>query len=125
METGSGCKTCASKGGGSVQGKIVWLLRKSGPNASPALAEKVGTTSTEQVKAQVKGEGLLVLDGYDKDDPNDVKALDQYRLAISDNGKVVGGISLNGGSWTGQFIAVRVQLLMENCQPHYAPKPKC
>jgi len=36
-----------------------------------------------------------------------MKGTDQYRLAISDNGKVVGGITLNGGSWTGQFIAMR------------------
>jgi len=26
-----------------------------------------------------------------------MKSTDQYRLAISDNGKVVGGITLNGG----------------------------
>jgi hypothetical protein len=25
------------------------------------------------------------------------------------NGKVAGGITLNGGSWTGQFVAVRAQ----------------
>lgn len=50
-----------------------------------------------------------MFNGYEKDDPNGIIDLDQYRLAISDNGKVVGGITLNGGSWTGQFIAVRAE----------------
>jgi hypothetical protein len=66
-------------------------------------------TDTELVKGEMKGDGLLVLNGYEADDPAHMKSVDQYRLAISDNGKVVGGITLNGGSWTGQFIAVRAQ----------------
>ena len=57
----------------------------------------------------MKGEGLLVLNGFETDDPNHIKAADQYRLAISDNGKVLVGITLNNGSWTGQFIAMRTQ----------------
>jgi len=94
---------------GGIRGKIVWTLRKVGSNASDTYASKVGMSATEFVKGEMKGDGLLVLNGYEKDDPNDVIGIGQYRLAISDNGKVAGGITLNGGSWTGQFIAVREQ----------------
>jgi hypothetical protein len=106
LETGPGCKTCAVISEGGIRGKIVWTLRKAGTNAT---AETTGTTFTELVKGELKGDGLLVLNGYEMDDPTHMKGIDQYRLAISDNGKVVGGITLNGGSWTGQFIAVRAQ----------------
>jgi hypothetical protein len=109
LETGLGCKTCAAAGDGSIRGKIVWMLRKTPANATPELAAKVGMTGTELVKGKRKGEGLLVLNGYQKDDPNNIIGLDQYRLAISDDGKVIGGITLNYGPWTGQFFAVRAQ----------------
>jgi hypothetical protein len=109
LETEPGCKTCAVIGDGGIRGKIVWTLRKAGSNATPESADKVGTTATELVKGEMKGDGLLVLNGYEADDPAHIKGTDQYRLAISDNGKVVGGITLNGGTWTGQFIAVRAQ----------------
>jgi len=114
LETGPSCKTCAVISEGGIRGKIVWTLRKAGTNAT---AEPGGTTFTELVKGEMKGNGLLVLNGYEADDPAHIKGTDQYRLAISDNGKVVGGITLNGGSWTGQFIAVRVQ-------PPERPKPQ-
>jgi hypothetical protein len=107
LDAGSGCKTCAVAGDGSIRGKIVWTLRKAG-SKSPELAGQVGATSTELVKGERKGDGLLVLDGYQKEDPGNLKALDRYRLAISDNGKVLGGITWNGGAWTGQLIAARV-----------------
>ncbi len=106
LETGPSCKTCAVIGEGGIRGKIAWTLRKAGSNAT---AESAGTTLTELVKGEIKGEGLLVLNGYEADDPSHLKGTDQYRLAISDNGKVMGGITLNGGSWTGQFIAAREQ----------------
>jgi len=109
LETGSNCKSCAVVSDGLIRGRIVWMLRKEGSSTRPEFAAKVGLTATEIVKGTMKSDGLLVLNGYEKDDPNGIIDLDQYRLAISDNGKVVGGITLNGGSWTGQFIAVRAQ----------------
>jgi hypothetical protein len=117
LETGPSCKTCAVVSDGGTRGKIVWTLKKVGSNASDTYASKVGMTGTEFVKGEMKGDGLLVLNGYEKDDPNGIIGIDQYRLAISDNGKVVGGITLSGGSWTGQFIAVRAQ-------PAEKPKPQ-
>ncbi|MGD0547929.1 MAG: hypothetical protein ABR991_08910 [Terracidiphilus sp.] len=109
LESGTACKSCAAAGDGSIRGRIVWTLRKVPANASAELAAKVGLTATEFVKGERKGDGLLVLNGDDKDDPNRIIAIDQYRLAISDDGKVIGGITLNHGSWMGQFIAQRAQ----------------
>jgi hypothetical protein len=109
LETGSNCKACAASGDGSVRGTIVWTMRNAPTKASPEEAAKVGMTATEFVKGERKGEGLLVLNGYKKDDPNSIFSLDQYRLAISDNGMVIGGITNNNGSWTGQLIALRAQ----------------
>ena len=103
LEQGRGCKTCALAGEGSVRGRIVWTLRKAGPKSGG----EVGATSTELVMGEMKGEGLLVLNGYERDDPGKIKSLDHYRLAIADTGNVMGGITLNGGPWTGQFIAMR------------------
>jgi uncharacterized membrane protein len=66
-------------------------------------------TGTELVKGERKSEGQLALNGCQKDDPNNIIGIDQYRLAISDDGKVIGGITLNNGHWTGQLFAVRAQ----------------
>jgi hypothetical protein len=109
LETGSSCKDCAVKGQGSVRGTIVWTLRKVPAKAPPEEAAKVGMTATEYVKGERKGDALLVLNGYKKDDPNTIFSIDQYRLALSDNGMVLGGITCNNGSWTRQLIALRAQ----------------
>jgi hypothetical protein len=106
LQEGSACKLCAGSGEGSIRGRIVWRLRKAGPNDTQALAAQAGATGTELVKGEMKGAGLLILNGYQWEDTA-LKSLDQYRLAISDNRQVIGGITLNGGSWTGQLIAVR------------------
>ncbi len=108
LETGPGCKTCAVSGEGSVRGKIVWTLKKIGSNATPEYANKVGMTATEYIKGEIVAGGFLILNGYDKDDPNNVIGIDKYRLAISDDGQVIGGITYNNGPWTGQFIVARI-----------------
>jgi hypothetical protein len=109
LETGSNCKLCTASGDGSVRGTIVWTLRKTPAKAASEVTAKVGMTATEYVKGERKGIGLLLLDGYKKDDPNNIFSIDQYRLAISDNGMVIGGITNDNGTWTGQLIALRAQ----------------
>jgi hypothetical protein len=73
------------------------------------MAAKVGSTAKESVSGEMAGEGFFVLKGVVKEDPDNIVGLDQYRLALADNGDVIGGITRNNGSWTGQFIAVRSQ----------------
>ena len=108
LTAGSSCKMCAVIGNGSIRGQIVWTLRKAGKNAG-ALAGEVGLTGTEYVQGQMAGDGFFVLEGYRKDDPNNIIGLDKYRLALAENGNVIGGITRDNGPWTGQFIAVREQ----------------
>jgi hypothetical protein len=102
-----GCKTCAVIGSGTIRGWVVWTLRKVGSNAPPEMAAKVGSTAKESVSGEMVGEGFFVLKGVGKDDPNNIIGLDQYRLALADNGDVIGGITRNNGPWTGQIIAMR------------------
>jgi hypothetical protein len=109
LSTGPGCKTCAATGDGSIQGQIVWTLRKAGTNAPAGYAQSVGLTGTEFVRGEMKGDGFFVLAGYQKDDPHNIIGLDQYRLALADNGNVIGGITRDNGPWTGQLIAMRAQ----------------
>lgn len=109
LQSGASCKTCAATGDGSIEGKIVWGLRSAGMKAAPRMASKVGKIGTEYVRGQMRGKGLLVLNGYKLDDPEHILVLDKYRLAVSDDGKVIGGLTFNNGAWTGQFIAIRPQ----------------
>ena len=109
LQSGASCKTCAATSDGSIQGKIVWGLRSAGMKAAPGMAGKAGKIGTEYVRGQMKGKGLLVLNGYKLDDPEHILVLDKYRLAVSDDGKVLGGLTFNNGAWTGQFIAIRPQ----------------
>ncbi len=109
LSMGPGCKTCAATGDGSIQGQIVWTLRKAGTNAPAGYAASVGLTGTEYVRGEMRGDGFFVLAGYRKDDPHNIIGLDEYRLALSDNGLVFGGITRDGGAWTGQLIATRAE----------------
>ncbi len=107
LQTTRGCRTCALKSEGAIHGKIVWTLRNAGSNSS--MAGKVGTSATEYVRGEMRGESFLVLNGYEKDDPGKIISLDQYRLALADNEQVIGGITLNSGPWNGQFLIRRVR----------------
>lgn len=109
LETGPGCRSCAATDEGSIRGAIVWTLRKVPASAPAEVAAKVGMTATEFVKGERKGDGLLILNGYKKDDPNTIFSLDRYRLAVSDDGLIMGGITFNNGTWTGQLNALRAQ----------------
>ncbi|MGA2571539.1 MAG: hypothetical protein ABSF23_13550 [Terracidiphilus sp.] len=107
LSAGPGCTTCAAVGEGSIQGQIVWTLRKVGSNASAQYAGSEGLTATEYVHGEIRGDGFFVLEGYRKDDPHNIIGLDRYRLALAENGRVIGGITRNNGPWTGQLIATR------------------
>ncbi len=91
--------------GGKIEGHINWTLRKS-PRAHEQ--SKLGSTGTEFVKGSYElTSRVLTLDGYRKTDPNGVLGLDKYRLIFAENGKVLGGITWNHGSWSGQIFLTR------------------
>src|SRR4051794_4308146 len=76
---------------GEVTGDIFWTLRKS-PRASEK--SKIGMTGVEHIRGvYYSNTGALVVDGYDKIDNNGILSLDKYRLFLSDNRKVLAGIT--------------------------------
>ncbi len=91
--------------GGKIEGQIDWTLRKS-----PRLEEqaKLGFTGVEFVRGSYDpASRVLSFDGYAKTDPDLILGLDKYRLLLAENGKALGGLTWNNGSWQGQFFATR------------------
>lgn len=84
---------------GTVEGDIKWVLKKS-PRAEEQ--SKLGMSGTEFVRGTFDAKSNVVaVDGYRKDDPNQILGLDKYRLILAENGTVLGGITWNHGSWRG------------------------
>jgi hypothetical protein len=84
-----------------VKGQIDWTLKKS---PRPEEQSKLGLTGVEFVKGSYDpASRVLVLDGYDKTDPNVILGLDKYRLLLAENNTVLGGITWDNGSWRGLF----------------------
>lgn len=95
--------TLEDDGHGRINGVIHWTLLTAG---QPQQQGREGMTGTEYVAGHAEG-GELVLDGVRVDDPNHILGRDSYRLVLSDDGKVLGGITSNGGTWTGSLRAER------------------
>jgi len=92
-------------GSGDVEGSIHWTLRESPREPE---ASKIGMTGVEHVRGQFRADvGLLVLEGYRKDDPNSIIGLDKYRLVMSEVRKTMGGITHHHGPWDGRFFLMR------------------
>jgi hypothetical protein len=89
----------------AVDGYIKWVLRQS---PRPAEKAKIGLGGTEYVRGTyLSAARLLRIDGYRVDDANGVLGLDKYRLVLSDDAKILGGITWDHGSWLGQFFLKR------------------
>jgi hypothetical protein len=90
---------------GNVGGSIRWVLRVS---PKPDLAAKVGHNGVEYVRGKYYAEtATLVLEGYRKDDPDNILGLDKYRLVVSPGGETMGGITENHGPWNGRIFLAR------------------
>lgn len=99
--------------GGAIEGTVVWTLR-----ASPREDErvKVGLQGTEWVRGALEHPGLLVLEGYRKDDPNHLIGMDRYRLLLASRGDALVGVTatpnlvdgVSRDEWAGRLEAERV-----------------
>lgn len=90
---------------GSFTGEINWTLRKA---ARPREADKLGQTGRERVRGiYYPNSGTLIFEGYEKDDPNTIIGLDKYRLVLSEDRRMLGGITAHGGQWNAQFLLSR------------------
>ncbi len=85
-----------------VTGAIQWTLVKS---PRPAEQGKLGLTGLEFVRGTFLPEaGMVRLEGWSLSDPNQILGMDRYRLILSDDGAVLGGITYHNGPWTGQIL---------------------
>lgn len=93
---------------GLATGSFAWTLRRS---PRPEEQSKLGMSATEYVSGRTNTTARTVtLEGTRKDDPNSVIGLDRYKMVVSDDGKVMGGITWNHGDWQGQIILSRQAL---------------
>ena len=90
---------------GSILGKIQWVLKQS-PIADEQA--KLGMSGTEFISGTYDTKNrVLSFDGISKTDPNNILGLDKYKLLLAENSNVMGGITLNNGSWRGVFSLTR------------------
>jgi hypothetical protein len=88
-----------------VTGSIRLTLKKA---LSSELQNEINLSGTEVVRGEFSpSEGIVRLEGISKNDPNEVLSLDKFRLILSDDGKTLGGITWNRGTWTGQILLFR------------------
>lgn len=87
---------------GRLQGQIIWTLRGT---TKPEKMGKIGLSATEYVQGTFNpATRQILLNGYRKDDPNDIVILDGYRLQLSANGNNVAGATRGTtGKWRGRL----------------------
>lgn len=89
----------------NVTGSIHWTLRKT---PRPGEQGKIGLSGVENVKGIFLSEcGMVRMEGISLDDPKRVLGLDKYRLILSDDLQVLGGITAHHKLWTAQFLLKR------------------
>ena len=89
----------------TITGDITWTLKIS-PNIEEQ--SKIGFTAIELVKGSYNSENrVILLQGYEEDDPHGIIVLGGYKLELSKDGKILSGKTRNGGDWKAQFSATR------------------
>ena len=89
----------------NIDGYINWTLKKS-PNASEQ--SMIGLTGIEYVSGTYDPQTrAVVFQGYEKDDPNNILGVDEYKLSLSIDGSTLSGMTKNNGDWQGQLTATR------------------
>jgi hypothetical protein len=90
---------------GNIAGTISWTLRATPSNSGK---DKIGLRAIEYVRGKYYPETeAVVLDGYRKDDPNNIWESDKYRLILAPTHQTMGGITGEHDSWAGQFFLHR------------------
>ncbi len=88
-----------------VQGVINWTLERS---VLESKQSKIGLTATEFVKGSYNPmTRALIMEGYRKNDPNNIINLDKYRLVLAEAGKSLEGATWNHGNWGGRLSLSR------------------
>lgn len=93
---------------GLATGSFAWTLKRS---PRPEEQSKLGLSATEYLQGRTNTTARTVtLEGTRKEDPQTIIGLDRYKMVVSDDGKVMGGITWNQGDWMGQIILSRQTL---------------
>jgi hypothetical protein len=88
----------------NIDGSIKWTWKKT-PKAREQI---IGLTGIEYISGTYDPQARsVVFQGYEKDDPNNVIGLDEYKLSLSADGSTLSGTSKNNGDWQGQLTATR------------------
>jgi hypothetical protein len=90
---------------GLASGSFAWVLKRS---PRPEDQRLLGSGATEYVSGRTNTTARTVtLAGTRKDDPDGVIGLDRYKMVLSDDGRVMGGITYNHGDWQGQIVLAK------------------
>lgn len=101
----TGDVTLVAKEDGELTGQIVWTMKRSSREEEKA---KLGMIGTEYIRGSYNFKTRIIeLEGYKKDDPNNVIGLDHYRVLFAPNGACLGGLTENHGNWAAAFFASR------------------
>jgi hypothetical protein len=91
--------------GNEIEGVINWTLKTS---AQTSLQSKVGLSANELVKGSYNpASRILSLEGYGKEDANNIISLDKYRLILSADEKTLSGATWNHGQWSAGLALTR------------------
>ncbi len=99
----------------NVEGHFIWQVVRydEGSFLSKShYADKIGLTAKEFVKGRYNpSKKVYFLDGYRKEDPNNIIGLDTYRIKVDKNGDIGGNTKANN-SWKGIINGKNVSMLV-------------
>ena len=88
---------------GTVEGRIHWTLKQAPPERTD-YAGKIGKTGVEYVWGTYDPQSRnLDMEGYRRDDPDQILGLDKYRLTLTENYKEMKGATWHHGTWNAAF----------------------
>lgn len=94
---------------GSIEGFFTWTFVAAPPN-DWYYKNKQGLQAIEYVSGKIPENGKINVEGYKKDDPNAIIALDSYQLNFNESFSSFTGTSGHHGTWDGKLEGVRAKL---------------
>lgn len=94
---------------GDMEGYLAWRY-VSGPVGDWYYSGRENQEATEFVSGKIVGNGKLQFQGYKKDDPHSIIALDKYTITFDETFGSFTGITGHHGAWTGKVEGVRIGL---------------
>lgn len=93
----------------TVKGFFSWKFKKAPPNDT-YYAGKENTEALEYINGKTLNTYSLTMEGYSKDDPNNIISLDRYTITCNEERTAFSGMSYYGGTWLGKIEGKRIPL---------------